>query len=199
MATALLHGTIIDDGGLPCEGRFVYGYTPAFGFATAWKNNLITGDNFQERILNLNGGVAIYFQAQARNALGVTVGLTLLFTTVHREPVAATVAATNVSTGGATPNGFLVDDMGMACQTRFEYGGTTAYGNVTPWIGGRTTGTAFSGTIVGISPGSGIHFRAVARNLYGVGYGQDMSFNCLEDRGGMSGFPMEYLLLREDR
>ena len=199
MATAWLNGTIIDDGGLPCEGRFEYGYTPAFGYATPWHNNLRTGDNFQERILNLLGGITVYFQAQARNALGDTVGLTLTFVTVHRVPVVVTAAATDVSTTGATLNGVIIDDMGEACQTCFEYGGTTAYGNKTPWIGWYITGSAFSDILVGISSGQGFHYRAVARNRYGVGYGHDMSFNTLSDRGGMSGFPLEYLLLREDR
>ena len=198
MATAWLNGTIIDDGGLDCEGRFEYGYVPAFGLATPWSNNLRTGDTFRVFLPNLLGGVVVYFQAQARNALGVTVGATLTFRTVPRAPLVVTTAATDISTGGATLNGLIIDNRGAMCQTWFEYGGTTAYGSETPRRGGFGIG-AFSDTMAGLSPGSGVHFRAVARNLYGVGYGQDMSFNGLEDRGGMSGFPLEYLLLREDR
>ena len=198
MATAWLNGTIIDDGGLPCEGRFEYGYVPAFGLATPWRNNLRTGDTFLVHVLNLLGGVTVYFQAQARNAVGVVVGATLTFTTVPRAPLVVTTAATDISTGGATLNGRIIDNMGQLCQTWFEYGGTTVYGSETPRRAGFGIG-AFSDTLVGISPGSGVHFRAVARSLYGVGYGQDMSFNGLSDRGGASGVPLEYLLLREDR
>jgi len=198
MATAKLNGTITDDGGLACESRFVYGYVPAFGLATPWSNNLRTGDTFRVHVLNLLGGVTVYFQAQARNALGVTVGTTLTFITVPRAPLVVTTAATEISTGGATLNGRITDNRGAMCQTWFEYGGTTKYGSETPRRGGFGIG-AFSEDMVGLSPGSGVHFRAVAVNLYGVGYGQDMSFNGLSDRGGMSGFPLEYLLLREDR
>jgi len=198
MATAWLNGTIIDDGGLPCEGRFEYGYVPAFGLATPWRNNLRTGDTFRVHVLNLLGGVTIYFQAQARNDAGVIVGATLTFRTVPRAPLVVTTAATEISTGGATLNGRITDNRGAMCQIWFEYGGTTKYGSKTPRRGGFGIG-AFSEDMVGLSPGSGVHFRAVAVNLYGVGYGQDMSFNGLSDRGGMSGFPLEYLLLREDR
>lgn len=197
MAMARLNGTIVNDGGLDCEGRFVYGYTVAFGFATTWRNNLRTGDTFSERIFNLLAGTTIYFQAQARNALGTVVGTTLTLTTRPSVPRVSTAAATNVSTGGATLNGEIIDDAGILCRVCFEYGGTTAYGNKTPWLGGYTIGT-FSAVIADISPGSGIHYRAVAKNPNGVGYGQDMSFNGLEDRGGASGLPLEqFLLLRE--
>ncbi len=197
MAMAVLNGSITDDGGLDCEGRFVYGYTVAFGLATTWRNNLRTGDTFSERIFNLRSGVTVYFQAQARNALGTVVGTTLTLTTLTDEPKVRTAAATDVSTAGATLNGEIIDNSGIPCRVCFEYGGTTAYGNKTPWLGGYAIGT-FAAVIADISPGSGIHYRAVAKNPNGVGYGQDMSFNGLEDRGGASGLPLEeFLLLRE--
>ncbi len=197
MAMARLNGTILDDGGLDCEGRFVYGPTIAFGFVTPWRNNLRTGDTFSERVFNLLAGITIYFQAQARNALGTVVGTTLTLTTLTSEPKVRTLAATNISTGGAELNGEIIDNSGIPCRVCFEYGGTTAYGNKTPWLGGYGIG-AFSAVIADISPGSGIHYRAVAKNPYGIGYGQDMSFNGLEDRGGASGLPLEeFLLLRE--
>ena len=119
--------------------------------------------------------------------------------TLPNKPIVRTSAATDVGTGGATLNGLIIDDMGILCRVCFEYGGTTAYGNKTPWLGGYTIG-AFSAVIYDLSPGSGIHYRAVAKNPNGVGYGQDRSFNGLEDRGGASGLPLEeFLLLREDR
>lgn len=198
MATALLSGTIIDDGGLPCEGSFEYGYSPAFGFTTPWRNNLRTGDSFQERIINLRGGITIYFRARARNAVGTTLGLTLTFVTVARIPVVVTTPATNISTGGATLNGLITDDMGAGCDCCFEYGGTTAYGSRTPWVSGYVTGSAFSDDIVGLKGGESFHYRAVARNRYGIGYGQDVTFTTRSNMGAMTGITMELLLLTKE-
>lgn len=76
----------------------------------------------------------------------------------------------------ATLNGQLVDDGGLVCDVRFDWGTTTDYGNETPWQGGFTSGMTFSATIYGLGEGVLYHFRAVARNSRGISYGNDMSF-----------------------
>jgi len=198
MASAILNGTLLDDGGLVCEVRFEYGLTPAYGTNTPWRAGYYTGMAFQERIYNLPGGIPVYFRAAARNALGTTYGTALTFTTIPREPIVATVAATNISTTGATLNGIIIDDMSAGCQVRFEYGGDGGLGMETPWISGMVTGSTFSITIVGLSPGRPCFFQAVADNRYGRGYGTVMSFSTLSDIGPRTGFPMEYALLLEE-
>jgi len=195
MATAILNGTLVDDGGLVCECRFEYGLTPAYGSLTAWQGGMRTGDTFQALVHNLPGGYPVYFRAVARNAVGTTYGAMMSFTTIPRMPLVQTVAATNVYTGGARLNGLIIHDMGAPCRVRFEYGGTSSYGAKTPWRSVFVTGDTFFEDIVGLAPGQGYHFRAVAENPYGMGYGQDVSFNTMSDRGAMTGIPMEYLLL----
>lgn len=199
MATAVLNGTLIDDGGLVCEVRFEYGLTPAYGIFTPWRGGYYTGMTFQELILNLPGGTTVYFRAVARNALGTTYGAQQRFLTIPTLPIVATIAATNISTGGARLNGLIILDQGAPCRARFEYGGSKAYGSATPWVSGYATGSTFFDDIIGLSPGTGVHFRAVAQNRYGIGYGQDMVFTTLSDRGAMTGFPMELILLREEK
>lgn len=76
----------------------------------------------------------------------------------------------------ATLNGQLVDDGGLACDVRFEWGTTTDYGFETPWQGGFTSGMTFNATISGLAEGVLYHFRAVAKNSIGIVYGNDMSF-----------------------
>lgn len=76
----------------------------------------------------------------------------------------------------ATLNGQIIDDGGLTCDARFEWGTTKAYGLITPWQGGFTTGSTFSATIYNLGEGVLYHFRAVARNSIGISYGQDMSF-----------------------
>lgn len=199
MASARLNGTLIDDGGLVCECRFEYGLTPGYGSVTNWQGGMRSGDTFQKLIHNLPGGATVYFRAIARNAVGTTYGAMMTFTTIPTLPVVQTVAATNISTGGATLNGLIVFDQGAPCMVRFEYGGTPSYGSRTRWVSGFITGDSFSADIVGLSPGQVYHFRAIAGNKYGESYGQDMTFNTISDRGPMTGFPMELLLLKEDK
>lgn len=199
MATAILNGTVLDDGGLPCEARFQYGYTPALGINTLWRNGLRTGDTFREYIAGLRGGVLVYFRAQVRNAIGTTTGLTLSFITIPRDPIVVTSPATNISTTIATLNGLLVEDMGQGCEIRFEYGGTKSYGQETPWLSGFVTGDTFSQDIWGLSPGETCHCRAVARNRRGLGYGADVTFSTRSEEQARTGLSMELgLLLRED-
>lgn len=77
----------------------------------------------------------------------------------------------------ATLNGQLVDDGGLVCDVRFEWGTTTDYGQETPWQGGFTSGMIFNATIYNLGEGVLYHFRAVARNSAGISYGTDMAFS----------------------
>ena len=199
MATAILNGTLVDDGGLVCEVRFEYGLVPGYGRVTAWRAGYYTGMTFQELIHNLPGGYPVYFRAVGRNAAGTTYGAQRVFTTIPTLPIVQTLAATNISTGGATLNGVIVQDQGAVCTVYFEYGGTSVYGSKTLKVQGFATGDTFSADIVGLAPGSGYHFRAIGINKYGESFGQDVTFNTLSNRGAMTGFPMEYLLLKEDK
>ncbi len=80
----------------------------------------------------------------------------------------------------ATLNGQVVNDGGLVCDVRFEWGTTTQYGQTTPWqVTGFTTGSTFSATIYNLGEGVLYHFRAVARNSAGIIYGNDISFATL--------------------
>lgn len=200
MAVAILNGILLDDGGLVCEVRFEWGLVPAYGLTTPWRAGYTTGMTFQETIYNLPSGTLVYFRTAARNAVGTTYGVQLTFSTIPREALVTTDPATQVSTTSAVLNGTIVHDMGEACQTRFEYGGTSALGEETPWdMSGYVTGTSFLRTITGLAPGDSFFYRAVAKNRYGIGYGAIRSFTTLNMDGSRSGCAMELvLLLQED-
>jgi hypothetical protein len=83
----------------------------------------------------------------------------------------------------ATLNGQLVDDGGLVCEVRFEWGASTAYGFETPWVGGYTSGITFSYTLYNLAEGVPYHYRAVARNRNGVSYGNDQVFHTPVERG----------------
>lgn len=198
MATAILNGTLVDDGGLVCQVRFDYGLIPAYGLVTPWRAGYWAGMTFQELVHNLPAGALVYFRAVAQNAAGINYGAQQRFTTIPRAPLVSTDAATQISPTGATLNGTIIHDMGAGCRTRFEYGGTPAYGSTTSWVSGYVTGDSFADTIAGLSPGRSYHFRAVAENRYGRGFGADGTFTTLSEVGARSGFIMELALLLEE-
>ncbi len=81
MARATLNGFISDDGGLPTEGKFEWGMTNAYGMQTAWQP-AAAGVQFAATISNLHAGQAFHFRALGRNALGVSYGADMTFSTL---------------------------------------------------------------------------------------------------------------------
>lgn len=75
----------------------------------------------------------------------------------------------------ATLNGTLDDDGGEACDCGFEYGLTVGYGTTTA-TQSKTTGQDFSQKITGLKSAKTYHFRAIATNSVGSGYGTDKTF-----------------------
>jgi Fibronectin type III domain len=85
-----------------------------------------------------------------------------------------TVTATSAQLqGGVYPNG---------ANTNYwwEYGPTTAYGQLTPAtgndIGSGTAPVAVTATLPNLSPGATYHYRLVAENNFGTEYGYDYAF-----------------------
>ncbi|MBA7601270.1 hypothetical protein ES703_08337 [subsurface metagenome] len=76
-------------------------------------------------------------------------------------------------------NGTLNDDGEEACDVRFQYGETIAYGIDTEWQSGKESVVAFEQAIAGLSPNKTYHFRAQARNSAGTSYGADRTFTTL--------------------
>ena len=183
MAQAQLNGTLTDDGGLPCDIRFEWGITVAMGNYTAWQTPFVTGDTFSATVIIPGGLVTIYFRAIARNALGTTLGTTLSFLSPGMAPIIVTLPATSVSEQEGTMNGAIINAGGAGCLTRFDYGGDSHYGMRTAWVSGAVTGSTFSELLTGITPGSSIHFRAVAQNIYGITYGKDAVFTTIATSG----------------
>ncbi len=197
MASAQLNGTLTDDGGLVCDTRFEWGTTPAMGNFTVWDTPYITGDTFSATIIIPGGVVTIYFRAIARNAVGTVTGATLSFTTPGQPPDVITLPATSIGETDAQLNGYIQNDRGGGCSTWFEFGGSAGYGNETVKVSGAVTGSTFSSQAYPLSGGHSFHYRAVARNRFGTGYGADVTFSTPSGRGSMSNFPPALIYLQE--
>ncbi len=198
MAQATLNGTLLDDGGLPCDVRFEYGETIAYGIYTAWQFGLVTGDTFQQVIYGLRYGTEYFYRALARNPAGAAVAEGVSFATPFLPPVIVTQAATIIDTHTAQLNYYLVNDMGNPCVVYFEYGATMAYGMQSSKLPGQESYDSDGIDVQGLASGKPFHFRAVAENRYGRGFGENMVFSTLSDLSPRSGLPMELMLLLEE-
>ena len=96
-------------------------------------------------------------------------------------PTVVTHEADNVQWNQATLHGELTDDGGEACEVRFNYGHTVAYGDNTDWQTGKITNDLFQATIIDLDPESTYHFRAEAKNSKGTTYGSDKEFETPEE------------------
>ena len=92
------------------------------------------------------------------------------------KPIVTTNPATGIGQVSATPNGFLDDDGGVVTDCWFEWGLDTTYGTETP-PEYKSSGEAFACELHDLVPGTTYHFRAVARNCFGVSYGADEEFS----------------------
>jgi hypothetical protein len=91
---------------------------------------------------------------------------------------AVTAEATNVTSEGATLNGY-VDPEGLATTYRFEYGPTTAYGTSVP-VPNASAGSGaiwkqVNQSVSGLEGGT-YHYRLVASSSAGTVYGEDHVF-----------------------
>jgi hypothetical protein len=179
---ATVTGTISLDGGTPVDTcELEYGKTAAYGTKVACTPdaagaNYTSDTDVSAQLTGLEPGSVYHYRFAAANPKGENVG-------VDRRLVAAyvvglkTLPATEVETDRGTLNGSLDPD-GEAVDYYFEYGVTTAYGQVTP----TESLTASSGTVnvsedvTGLPSGTTLHYRIVASSPSGTTYGPDETF-----------------------
>jgi hypothetical protein len=96
---------------------------------------------------------------------------------IGNSPVAITLPATAVTGASATING-TVNPNSLATNYYFEWGTTTAYGNVTTTTaaGSGTANLAVNANLSGLISGTTYHFRVVATNADGTTNGTDLTF-----------------------
>lgn len=93
-------------------------------------------------------------------------------------PTATTVAASGISTTGATLNG-TVNANNASTTVTFQYGTTTSYGttvNGSPATVTGATATATTATLTGLTANTTYNYRVVAVNSVGTTYGSNMTF-----------------------
>ena len=99
-----------------------------------------------------------------------------LFADAYQPDVPVTGAASGISTSAAIVSG-TVNPEGAAVSVHFDFGTTTAYGQVTSaqTVGVGNAPTAFSAALAGLPAGTTIHYRAVASSDFGTFAGADQT------------------------
>jgi hypothetical protein len=127
------------------------------------------------------GGVALAADGNTVVVGGVgdaaRVGAAWVFT--HPTPTVTTGVASAVTQSAATLSATVDPNGGAVTECWIEYGTTPSYGSRVPCSSGSGAGASpvpVSAAIGGLAANATYHFRAVATNLAGVGYGEDGSF-----------------------
>jgi len=161
---------------------FEYGLTEAYGSMIPIFPGSVGSETSPVAVSKVLGGLkqqaTYHFRVVAESDAGTVYGTDQSFTTVGTK--ASTEAATAVTDSGARLNG-TVNPEGVESSYQFEYGTTTAYGQLAPVepksAGKGTFDMKISQTASGLKPGTTYHFRLIASNAeIGTVYGADQTF-----------------------
>lgn len=187
--TATLHGSYIGRGE-NVHYYFEYGISSSFGQTVPAPPGNDAGSptgpqDLTVPVTGLQGATEYHYRLVATNVYGQTFGEERTFTTPPAVTALTTTPATGVADISAELNGSFEADS-FETHYYFEWGQTTAYGNVTPAPPGNTAppGTGVVDlppvTISGLAEGGIYHYRVVATNEAGITYGADATFRSAE-------------------
>ncbi len=166
--------------GLPGHAFFQFGTTVAYGQVVGVSTlaDNINVFSLTRQVTGLTPNTTYHCRAACSNALGVTFGADVAFTTAPAvTPTAIAAPADNITSTGARLNG-RSNPRGSATTVFFEVGPTTSYGSTTgaASVGAGTSEIAFSATIGGLQAGTTYHYRVAASNIAGIVYSPDATF-----------------------
>lgn len=135
--------------------------------------------------LGMSPSTTYHYRLAATNAEGTGYSGDLTLTTLEAPPpppppppTVATGPTTAVTATNATITG-SVNPNGSPATYYFQWGVSTAYGNVTPTVSlpGANTTSYVSEGLTGLTPATTYHYRLVATNSAGSTNGADQAFN----------------------
>jgi hypothetical protein len=168
--------TVLNPHGGPTSYHVEYGTTSAYGHARREDFLALTPDTAYGYIDFLAPGTTYHARVLARNPSGETASDDVTFTTPAASSPAPTVSLddpTNVTETAASLSGLVSNSY----WTRFEYGTTTAYGQVTPRRDQEDLGTAAAHErLTGLRPHTTYHYRLQAKNGGNLTSSEDRTF-----------------------
>lgn len=88
-------GTVTDDGGESCSGRFEYGTTVGYGSYTSWASGLESDTAFSNELTGLSAGTLYHYRAVASNSGGTDYGADVTVLTKPYKPYNVVVTSTS--------------------------------------------------------------------------------------------------------
>ena len=129
-------------------------------------------------VSDLQPGTTYHFRLVATNTGGRSYGPDLALTTLPQPaPDVSTGAASDIGDTTAILTG-TVNPEGSPTSCHFQFGPTADYGSDAPKhdLGAESTPQQVARPIVGLAPDATYHYRLVATNAAGSGYGDDSVF-----------------------
>lgn len=170
--SAVLNGTI-NPNGSATKYWFQWGLTTSYGSTTA-VHSLKAGIKAVAVHLTASGlspDVKYHFRLVAQNAAGTATGADHTFKTTGRPlPVGETVAASGITTSGATINAD-VDPNGQSTQTEFQYGSSPTSLTTTvpgPTVPASTPLQRVSAVLSGLADAHTFYYRVLVRGAVGT-------------------------------
>jgi hypothetical protein len=179
--TAAVEGTVNPDGSTVEKCEFQYGTSKEYGESAPCEETIGGGTTpvtVHAQLQALRGGTTYHYRLVAANHAGGTVeGEDRVLTTLP-VPVVDELSTTDVTASSAQLNA-KIESVGQPTSYHFEWGTTTAYGNVTPIPDRMLTSSASvaaSVTISGLSGNTTYHWRVVAVDAGGSSVSPDQTF-----------------------
>jgi hypothetical protein len=175
---------ILDPGLIPASYHFEYGTTSAYGSIAPEPDRYVIPGEAEDRVSQIITGLqpatTYHYALVATDVAGTVTGPEETFTTPSvPAPTVSTGSASEVSLSSASVSG-QVNPMGWDTTYRFEYGRSTTYGSTWPTVpvdmGALTGPQPVLIVLQNLQPGTTYHYRLVASNPGGTGYGTDQSF-----------------------
>lgn len=175
------------------ESGFVYSTNPnptigGQGVTKVVTNPTVGNGNFSVTISNLNPITTYYVKAFATNSFGTTYGNEVFFTTDNALAVITTDSVNEITGNSAKINCNIVSNL----YSPLQFTGVVYSTSPNPFAGnpGVTTASTnpsdttgyYSVVISNLSPSTTYYVKAYASNLYGVSYGDQLTFttnNCI--------------------
>jgi hypothetical protein len=183
-ASAKLNASF-DPDGLPTQYKFQYNLDGNYGGGGTIETSFADGGSgigVVEKgtvVTDLPPGTEFHYRVVTKNGEGETVGGDRTFRTATTPDISG-VRTTDVTETSAVLNA-SINPSGFATDYHFEYGTTTALGQLAPAtpvaIGAGGAPVAVSQKIENLQPGFTYHFRVVAENQWGQSASDDTTFD----------------------